>query len=127
MILYKKAQYGSLIPFSSQSNEADNPEYATMSLVVNQRNKTNPWIKRKLEGSPLKINNSDGSISTHKLATSEADGKFYVYPTIIEKNGKLEELNPDSAYGYAVVTGTRLAFDNKKFADYYAKNGLIKH
>jgi len=149
MILYKKAQEGAPlskdllkakeysltpkqeVPMSFKmptKKTADNPEFAAMSKVLNQRNKHNPWVKRKLENSPLKIDNADGSVSSHKLMTSTGDrGETYVYPSIVEINGKLQELSPDRAWGHAVVNKTAIRFDDAKFADYYAKNGLIKH
>lgn len=119
MILYRKYQSGA---------KADNPTYAAMSKVVTQRNANLPWVKRYLEGNKPVINNKDGTRSSHLLATFGGDnGKEYVAPTIIEKDGKLIELSPDDAWEHAKKNKTLMGFKDKRFADYYSRNGLIKH
>lgn len=121
MILYKKAQRG--------TNTWDNPEYAAMSKVVNQRNKDNPWIKRAFEDNPPGIINDDGTESSHRLSAEvDAEGNWMVFPNIVRlDNGQLREMGTWEAMDYAKKNKTVLNMPNREFALYYAKNGLIKH
>lgn len=77
--------------------------------------------------SPIQfILNEDGSKSTHKMASAEVDGKQIAYPTIVNKNGKLQELNPDEAIDYALKTGEYKEFKTDKEAQQYAEGGYKK-
>ena len=83
------------------------PEYELMSKVLSQRNKNLNWVDRGLNPDNYgKIDNKDGSFSTHRLAYSTGDhGEAYVYPTIIQNDkGELEELTDEAARNYAFKT-----------------------
>lgn len=105
-------------------------EYEAMSKVLSQRNKNLNWVERGLnpDNYPI-INNEDGTYSTHKLAYSTGDnGEAYIYPTIIQNDkGELEQLSDEDAWEYAVKTKTAMVVPNIKLAEYYTRNGLIKH
>lgn len=109
----------------------NNPlEYESMSKVLSQRNKHLNWVERGLNPDKYpKIDNGDGSFSTHRLAYSTGDnGEAYVYPTIIQNDkGELEQLDDNAAWEYAVKTNTAMVVPNVKLAEYYSQNGLIKH
>ena len=66
----------------------------------------------------------DGNYATHKMAWGEADGKYFVYPTIVYDKEKktLNELNPKSAFDYAVKNKEYLEFDKPEIADWVSKN-----
>ena len=122
MILYRKAQRG------IQTQSFDNPTYAAMSKVVTQRNKDLPWVNRYLEGNNLKIPAEGGKTSSHLLSTFGGEnGKEYVAPLIIERDNELVKLSPDEAWKHARENKTLMKFKDKRFADYYSRNGLIKH
>jgi hypothetical protein len=107
-----------------------NPEYEAMSKVLSQRNKHLNWVERGLNPDNYpKIENKDGSFSTHKLAYSTGDnGEAYVYPTIIQNDkGELEQLDDTAALEYAMKTKTAMTIPDVKLAEYYSQNGLIKH
>jgi hypothetical protein len=73
------------------------------------------------ERSP-KLAVGDGQTATHRMAWSEADGKAYVYPTIVEiEPGRLVELPPDKAWQYAVENNELIPFDDPKQADTFSK------
>jgi hypothetical protein len=73
------------------------------------------------------INNKDGSISTHRMADAEVDGKYIAYPTIIlSKNGELQQLEDDEALNYAIKNGEYIEFKTQKEASEYATNGYKK-
>lgn len=117
---YNKKQEGGVI----------NPEYELMSKVLSQRNKDLNWVDRGLNPDNYpSITNEDGSVSTHKLSyVTGDDGEAYVYPTIVlQEDGSLKELTPDEAWKYAKDTNTAMRVPNVKLAEYYSKNGLIKH
>jgi hypothetical protein len=108
----------------------NNPEYEAMSKVLSQRNKHLNWVERGLSPDNYpKIDNKDGSFSTHKLAYGTGDkGEAYIYPTIIQNdNGELEQLDDEAAWEYAKKTKTAMVVPNVELAKYYSQNGLIKH
>lgn len=53
------------------------------------------FVQRLKDPNRKKINNSDGSVSTHKLAWAEVDNKIIIYPEIQEINGELVDLSND--------------------------------
>jgi hypothetical protein len=70
------------------------------------------------------IQNDDGSISTHKMAWSKVDNRYVAYPTIVQQHrGKLEQLNDDDAFDYAMRTGEFKDFKKRKDAKYYSEGG----
>lgn len=120
------ARHGLVLP-----NNFGNPiEFEAMSKVLSQRNKHLNWVDRGLNPDKYpKINNQDGTFSTHRLAYSTGDnGEAYVYPTIIQNDkGELEQLDDNAAWEYARETKTAMRIPNVKLAEYYSQNGLIKH
>lgn len=115
----KKKKTNNLVP----------PEYSLMSKVISNRNRQLNWINRGLNpGKYPVIKNEDGSYSTHRLEyVTNDDGSAFVYPTIIQnENGNLVNLQ-DKGWDYAKKTNTAIRIPNVKLADYYSKNGLIKH
>ena len=74
------------------------------------------------EKSPSIIN-EDGSASTHRMATSEAEGVHYVYPTIImHEDGYLRENSEDTAFDEAVSRGEAIGFKTAKEAEWFEKH-----
>lgn len=71
----------------------------------------------------LRINNSDGTYSTHKMMSAEVNGKQIALPTIVNENGVLRELSPKDALSYALKTGEYKVFPNAKEAQAYAEGG----
>lgn len=69
------------------------------------------------------ITNSDGTKSTHKMASAEVNGKQIAYPTIVKVDGKLKELSDKEAQKYALTTGEYKVFANDEQAQEYAEGG----
>lgn len=70
------------------------------------------------------INNSDGSVSTHKMSYGEVDGKYVAFPTIVQGyDGNLQELSGRDAFDYAMKNKEYRQFDNEKAAASYAEGG----
>lgn len=83
-------------------------------------------FEQRIQNPVLKINNKDGTTSTHKMMSFEADGKYYAAPTIVEQNGKLVELTTDEAFKYAMKNKEYKEFKTDKEAKDYANNGYKK-
>lgn len=69
------------------------------------------------------INNSDGSFSTHLMASSDN----FSYPTIIQDSlGKLIKMNPKDAYKYALKNKQYIKFPTEEQANWFSNNGYKK-
>jgi hypothetical protein len=64
---------------------------------------------------------NDGKTSTHKMMSFDADGKYYAAPTIVEKDGKLEELSQEDAMAYALKNNEYKEFKTEEEASKYAE------
>lgn len=119
---------GGVVP--EQQQTFVDPGMAAMSKVVTMRNQNLNWVQRGLNPdlSP-KINNPDGSLSTHELAWGSGEnGSAFVYPTIIQgNNGGLQRLSGEDAWNHAVENRTAIRFKSPKLAEFYSKQGLIQH
>lgn len=67
------------------------------------------------------ITNADGTVSTHKMASGEIDGRFIAYPTVVENGQGLVELPAGDAVNYAVENKEYLEFDTAEQAEKYAQ------
>lgn len=98
---------------------------------INEKNSDLNFVDRALHPEKYpKLTGPDGEQMSHKLAAErDSDGKWWVFPTIIQdkETGELKELALDEAMDYAKSTGERIGFDDGKMAVEYAKNGLINH
>ncbi|QHJ82504.1 MAG: hypothetical protein [Bacteriophage sp.] len=74
------------------------------------------------------ISNEDGSVSTHRMAYGETDGKYVAYPTIIQpkKTNQLVELGDREAFEYAMNSGEYRSFKTEDEAKTYAEGGYKK-
>lgn len=86
-------------------------------------NKEKQFVKRILE--PKKyptLKNIDGTVSTHSMAWSEVDGKYMVFPTVMEgKGGKLERLEVSKALESVKKSGDYIMFDSPEMADWFSR------
>ncbi len=86
-------------------------------------NKSKNFVKRILNPDKYPVlNNSDGSYSTHSMAWGEANGKYYVYPTVVQKNGKMIRLSDDEAWDYAWKNNELMEFDSEDEAAWFSEN-----
>ena len=117
------------VPSTSQDRKVVHPTFQALSDVITNRNRNIEWVDRALnpkEG--LFIENEDGRRSTHELSFVTGDrGEAYVFPTIVNKNGKLVRMEQDEALKYAEKTNTLVEIPNVKLAEYYSQHGLIPH
>lgn len=90
---------------------------------VLQKNKDISFVKRILRTNNYKpLDNGDGTTSTHSMAYGTADGKAFVYPTVLMTKTGLKRVSDDEAWKMAHKTGNVIAFDDEKQAAFFAKN-----
>ncbi len=80
-------------------------------------------FEQRIQKPFLRIQNEDGSISTHRMASGEVDGKQVAFPTIVNINGKLKELPIDEAFDYAIKNNEYKEFKTQEEAQKYAEGG----
>jgi len=85
----------------------------------------NPAFEKRMRDG-RKIDNADGTYSTHKMMSWSDDKGFYAAPTIVDIKGKLTELSADDAIKHAYKTGDMRKFKTDKEAQDYANNGYKK-
>lgn len=80
-------------------------------------------FEKRIQDPKQFILNADGTKSTHRMASAEVDGKQIAYPTIVNINGKLKELNHKEALDYALKNNEYREFKTAKEAQAYAEGG----
>ena len=94
-------------------------------LWITHKNRGKNFIRRVLApGVHPVLPNENGSVSTHSMSYAEVDGRYIVYPTVIQPNGEreLRRLEDDEAFDYAMRTGEYINFQDEAKAADYAKN-----
>jgi hypothetical protein len=92
--------------------------------AILQANKEKDFVKRILdpENSPS-IDMGGGMTGTHFMASGEADGKFYAYPTIQRMaDGSLKKMEANEAFQQAVSNGELIEFASDEEAKWFAMN-----
>lgn len=89
-----------------------------------QKNKNKSFVKRILRTDNYKpLDNGDGTTSTHSMAYGNADGKYYVYPTVMmTRDGSLKRFSDDEAWSAAHEKGNVIEFDDEAQAKFFSKN-----
>lgn len=99
-------------------------EDVTKARDILLKNKDKNFVQRALNPTDYpSIKLPDGDNATHKMAYAEVDGKYIVYPTIIQDDkGDLKELDGDKAIDHALKNGEYISFDNEKDAGWFSEN-----
>lgn len=93
-------------------------EVAQILAKNNQKN----FVKRIIfpDNKPS-LDVGDGEIATHRMAWGESDGKFYVFPTIMqEEDGTLRDYG-DKAFDEAIRRKEFIKFDDPQKADQFSQ------
>ena len=77
-----------------------------------------PFVKRMYMQDAPRVDNKDGTHSSHLLEWSESNGKYYVYPTLVDKGGKLYK--PKSPFDEALKLNNFIVFDDPQTAMRFA-------
>jgi hypothetical protein len=99
-------------------------EERSVVLDLLEKNRDKQFVRRILEPEAYpKLDVGDGKVATHQMAWGEADGKFYVYPTVVydEKDKKLRKLEDDKAFRHAMSTGEFITFDRADDAAWFSE------
>ncbi len=105
----------------------DDKERFSKVFQLLEANQNKDFVQRILdpENSPV-IDNGDGSLSTHRMATAESDGVHYVYPTILrDDQGELQRLEGNEAFQAAIKKGEAIGFETAKEADWFERNWKV--
>jgi len=91
--------------------------------AVLYKHKDKNFVQRILKPDPKNVlDNGDGSFSTHSMAYGEADGKYFVYPTVVQTEQGLQRLDDRQAWEYSVKTGEAIPFDTAEEAEWFSQN-----
>ena len=93
-------------------------------MQVLMANKDKPFVRRILDRYAYPVlNNQDGSISTHSMASGEGDGRNFAYPTVVSDNQNgLKRLSNAMAFRNAMDTQNAIEFPSAADADWFARN-----
>lgn len=114
------AQAKEAINNASSGNDSDR------ILQILNANNSKRFIKRILQpfGAPVAIDDEDPSrVMTHKMSWGDSDGKYYVFPSVMEdlKTGELVNYGKD-AFIEALRRRDFIKFDNPEDADWFSRN-----
>jgi hypothetical protein len=106
--------------------QSDNKRFAKVFEIL-QANKKRDFVQRILDPQNADaIVNQDGSFSTHLMATAEADGVHYVYPTVIKNElGNLQRYEGAEAFRTAIRQGDAIGFKTAEEADWFERNWKV--
>ena len=81
------------------------------------------FVQRALDPNQASINNQDGTHSSHSMMYGSADGRFWVFPTVISVGGKLQRLSGRDAFMYALKNRQAIPFKDEKEAAFFSEYG----
>lgn len=94
---------------------------------LNSKYKDLNFVQRGLDMDRRSIPYGDKQASHRLAAEVDENGQWMVFPTIVEINGELREMDKRRAMAYAKESGEYIPFENKDDAIGYSKQGLIIH
>lgn len=83
------------------------------------------FVQRVLDPSlnPRPVDMGDGYVASHQMAAEvDEKGDWYVFPTIVNQGGELQQLDTGAAFDYAKTSGEIIPFDNKDDALDFSQN-----
>ncbi len=96
-------------------------EYGKIMETLNA-NKDKSFVQRILNPSQYPtLDLGNGNSATHRMAWTEAGGKYYVYPTVLlNDKGTLTDYGPDKAWDHVKQTGNVIEFPTADDADWFS-------
>jgi hypothetical protein len=90
--------------------------------ILNQH-KDKEFVQRLLnpENYPI-IPMGEDSYATHQMSWGQVGDKYVVFPTIVNQNGKLIQLDPKSAMNFAISNQEYIPFNTPEDADYFSQH-----
>jgi hypothetical protein len=128
------AANGLLLPNSVSENDRSfyMDTLENKSKLLNKEYSNLNWVQRGLDQDkyPYLTDEKTGERMTHKMTYAEEDGKYKIFPTIVQlESGYLKDFEDDwkGALEYAKETNSVIETEDLDLAEYYTQNGLIKH
>lgn len=86
-----------------------------------EANKDKSFVQRILNPSQYPtLDMGNGSYATHRMAYTEADGRYFVHPTVLlEKDGSLKEYGSRKAWDQVRQTGNFIEMPSEDDADWF--------
>ena len=85
-------------------------------------NKEKSFVQRILNPQ-LRLDNQDGTYSTHSMSWGQAGDKFIVFPTVLKsQDGALKRYDPREAWKHTQQTGNFIIFDSGEDAEWFSQN-----
>ncbi len=96
-------------------------------LKILQDNSGKRFVRRIMfpDNAPVTVDDENPKqVMTHKMAWGDADGKYYVYPTVMEdpENKSVLKNYGKDAFREAIRRRDFIVFDNPEDADWFSKN-----
>lgn len=77
---------------------------------------------------PYLTDESTGERITHKMSYAEQDGRYVMFPTVVQKGDYLHDFGDDwkTALDYARESGELIETEKRELAEYYTSKGLLR-
>ncbi len=109
------------------SADGSTPMSRSRVIEVLNENKDKNFVQRILDPTTVTpLDRGGGVSSTHSMEWGEADGKYYVYPTVVEKDGKLVDISDKDPLKYALDNNEYIEFDNPEAAEAFSNDSGYK-
>jgi hypothetical protein len=111
------------------ANKGSMSDEKIISMLMRNKDKNfvqrilNPKIYPVLADEEAKRLAGPKGVSTHSMMDAESDGRFYVYPSVIQGNdGQLKRLNKEDSFRNAMDNGEAIEFPTQEEAGWFARN-----
>jgi hypothetical protein len=106
---------------------ADNQSDIDKVASILDANASKSFVKRILSyqgpGKSPTLDLGGGQYATHKMAWTSADGRHFVYPTVLQgEDGQLTDYGPAEAWKHVKQTGNYIEFSTPQEADWFSRN-----
>lgn len=100
------------------------PQERASMLATLQANREKNFVQRVTNpGDWPVVQNPDGSYSSHRMSSAEADGKGYAFPTLFYDKNTNSLYKPENPVAEAKKTGEFIEFPNPETAEKFAEGG----
>lgn len=90
-------------------------------MQILQANAQKTFVQRILNPDAFPVLPHAGGIATHRMAWDEADGRYFVYPTVLYDGKGLKDYG-NAAWDQARKSGNYIEFKTPQEADWFSKN-----
>ena len=98
-----------------------NEQQYQVLMATLKRNADKTFVQRILRPNDFPVLEHEGGVATHRMAWSEANGKFVAYPTVLYDGKGLKDYG-DAAFDQVMKNGNYIEFDSPEAADWFTKN-----